>query len=423
MKTIRMALRQYWWAVAVIVVAMVASLVVAGYLLEKQRLPLPWDNVYEVKADFASGQAVTPGQGQAVAVAGVSVGEISDVKLQDGHATVTLRIERDKLPSIRRDATVMLRPRTGLQDMTIELDPGSSKAPALHAGDTIPEAQAISQVQLDEALASLDSDSRAYFQQLLQATAKGFNGNEKVLREILRVGTPTAKQTHAVLSVIGERRAALKGVVTRLGRLSDALVDHDQAVGDTLDRAAVTLKTFAGRDQELKQALALFPSTLRLTGDTLDDAGRFADELGPTSRALRPALRDTTKALPKIEPLLRELPGDLRPVKTLATQGLPAVRNLRATVEALRPQLQDLDDSAKVLQHVVNVLGYDAPGAPKPYSYYLAWFAHNANSIFSTQDAHGVGWRGQLILSCSSFSSDAALGPIAGVLDALGLCK
>ncbi|WP_320669183.1 MlaD family protein [Patulibacter defluvii] len=423
MKTIKMALRQYWWAVAVIVVAMVASLVVAAYLLDKQRLPLPWDNVYEVKADFASGQAVTPGQGQAVAVAGVTVGEISDVQLKNGRAVVTLRIERDKLPSVQRDATVMLRPRTGLQDMTIELDPGSEKAGKLRDGELLAQQRAISQVQLDEALASLDSDSRAYFQQLLDAGAKGFDGNAKVLRELLRVGTPTAKQTHAVLSVIAERRTALKGVITRLRRLSDALVDHDQAVGATLDRAATTLNTFAGRDRELRQALALFPSTLRLTGDTLDDAGRFADELGPTSKALRPAIRDTTKALPNIEPLLRELPGDLKPVRTLATEGLPAIRSLRSTVEALQPQLKDLDDSAKVLQHVVNVLGYDAPGAPKPYSYYLAWFAHNANSIFSTQDAHGVGWRGQLILSCSSFSSDHALAPIADLLNGLGLCK
>ncbi len=421
MKTIKMALRQYWWAVLVILAAMAVSLVVTVYLLDKQRLPWPWDDTYEVQASFASGQAVTPGQGQAVAVAGVTVGEISKVAIENGRAIVTMRIDRPKLDAVHRDATVMLRPRTGLQDMTIELDPGSRSAPTLRAGQRLDASKATSQVQLDEVLAALDADSRAYFQQLLAASARGFENNDAAIRQILRAGTPTARQTHEVLEVIAQRRDALQGVITRLRRLSTALVDHDQAVGDTLDRAATTLATFAGRDQDLRRSLALLPSTLRLAGDTLDDAGRFAGELGPASRALRPALRDTTKALPGIDPLLRELPADLRPLGTLARQGLPAVRNLRKSVDTLSPLLGDLTSSAKVLQYVVNVLGYDPPGDAKGYSYYLAWFAHNGNSVFSTQDAHGVGWRGQLILSCDSAGGTPLL-PLIQLLNGLGAC-
>ncbi|MGE4428294.1 MAG: MlaD family protein [Solirubrobacteraceae bacterium] len=422
MKTIKMALRQYWWAVLVIIVAMVASLAVASYLLINQRLPLPWDDVYEVEAQFVSGQAVTPGQGQAVAVAGVDVGEISDVRIEAGRAIVTMRIDRPKLDRIHRDATVMLRPRTGLQDMTIELDPGRESEPALKDGDRIPEAQTLSQVQLDEVLDALDADSRAYFRQLLQATAEGFRGNNRQLQQLLRVATPTAKDAHEVLSVVRERRENLQGVITRLRRVSDALVENDQAVGDTLDRAAVTFKTIGDRDAELRRALGLLPSTLRLAGDTLTDAGRFADELGPASRALRPALRDTTAVLPKVEPLLRDLPADIKPLRTLATEGREPVRNLRSAVQTLQPLLKDLNYSALVLQHVVNVLGYEPPGDERGFGYYLAWFAHNGNSVFGNQDAHGVTWRGQLILSCSSFTSEPAARPLVELFTVLGMC-
>jgi phospholipid/cholesterol/gamma-HCH transport system substrate-binding protein len=423
MKTIRMALRQYWWAVGVIVGAIALSLVVGGYILTQQRLGTPFDDVYEVKANFASAQAITPGQGQAVAVAGVTVGEISKAELKDGQASVTMRIDRPKLAAIHEDARVTIRPRTGLQDETVELDPGSDDRRAIKDGGTLPQTQSTSQVQFDEVLAALDSDTRAYFQQLLQASAEGFKGNAERFQKILRAAAPTARQTHRVLEVLTERRAALSNTVSRLGSLSKELGEHDQAVGQTLDRAAVTLRTLAGRDRELRQSLQQIPSTLQLTTQAVGKTGELADEIVPTSKALRPAIRDVTAALPDAEPLLTELPGDLAPVRRLAVQGRQPVRELRRTVEALEPQLGDLDTSAKVLQHVANVLGYDPPGEQKGFSYYLAWFGHNTNSLFSTQDANGAMWRGQLLLSCGSLGGLAPLKPATDLLSGLGVCK
>ena len=46
-------------------------------------------------------------------------------------------IERKFLP-IYRNATALVRPRTGLQDMFVELDPGSKSAGEFEDGDTIP---------------------------------------------------------------------------------------------------------------------------------------------------------------------------------------------------------------------------------------------------------------------------------------------
>lgn len=423
MKTIRMALRQYWWAVGIIIGAMALSGVVGGYILTQQRLATPFDDVYEVKARFTSAQAVTPGQGQAVAVAGVTVGEISQAELEDGVAVVTMRIDRPKLAAIHEDAKVMLRPRTGLQDMTIELDPGSPTRRRVKDGGVLPQAQSTSQVQLDEAIAALDSDTRAYFQQLLEASATGFKGNAERFQKILRTAAPTARQTHRVLQVLTERRAALSTTVTRLGSLSRELGEHDQAVGETLDRAAVTLRTLAGRDRELSQSLRRLPSTLQLATQAVGKTGELADEIVPSSKALRPALRDVTAALPDAEPLLRELPADLAPVRRLAVRGRGPVRALRQAVEDLEPQLGDLDTSAKVLQHVVNVLGYDPPGEQKGFSYYLGWFGHNTNSVFSTQDANGAMWRGQFLLSCGSLGGLAPVRPVTDLLSGLGVCK
>ena len=102
-------------------------------ILSQQQQPYPsWipflgDDAFELKAELQTAQAVTPGQGQTVNIAGVKVGDITEVELVDGHAVVTMVVDQQYAPLIHDDATVLLRPRTGLQDMTLELDPGAGR--------------------------------------------------------------------------------------------------------------------------------------------------------------------------------------------------------------------------------------------------------------------------------------------------------
>ena len=79
---------------------LVVSLVVSVYILDKQRLALPAGvpilgrDYFELEAELTTAQAVTPGQGQTVNVAGVEVGEIASVKLRDGKAIIGMKIQR-----------------------------------------------------------------------------------------------------------------------------------------------------------------------------------------------------------------------------------------------------------------------------------------------------------------------------------------
>jgi phospholipid/cholesterol/gamma-HCH transport system substrate-binding protein len=421
MSTMR-AIRQHWWALGVVAVAFVLAVAVTAYILVEQDVEFPWDDVYTVQADFRSAQAVTPGQGQTVAVAGVTVGRVGGVRIVDGVARVTLRIERDRLSDVRTDASATLRPRTPLQDMTVELDPGSKGAPRLPEGGVLPQARTTSQVQLDEALGALDADTRAYLQQLLDAGAGALDDPAKI-RAVLRAGAPTVRRTRDVLRTIAGRRDAVRSLTSRLRRVSDELADHDGALGATLERAATTLRTLGDGDEDLRRGLASLPGTLDRATATADDAAELSDALRPAASALRPAVRATAAALPRVRPLLRDLPRRTPAIRRVTRDALGPVRDVRATVAVLTPRLLDLRDTGLTLQHLVNVLGHDAPGPEHSYAYYLAWLAHNANSIFSTQDAHGVGWRGQLLFSCSSAAALEELRPATGLLNALGVCR
>ena len=116
-----------------IVGLVVLALAIAGYILFHQPAFSFNQSYYTVKAPFANATAVTPGQGQAVTIAGVQVGQVGGVELVGGRAVVTMNIFRKYAP-IYRDATVLLRPRTPLKDMYLALDPGTQQTGAVPDG-------------------------------------------------------------------------------------------------------------------------------------------------------------------------------------------------------------------------------------------------------------------------------------------------
>src|SRR5919198_2730284 len=122
-KAIRDHLRDFLAILGLLIVGLVATYIIVQN--QRLRIPLLEEKPFELKAEMSTAQAVTPGQGQTVRVAGVRVGDIDKVDYENGHAVVTMAIDRKFLP-VYRDATILLRPKTGLKDMFLELDPGTN---------------------------------------------------------------------------------------------------------------------------------------------------------------------------------------------------------------------------------------------------------------------------------------------------------
>ena len=152
---------------------LVLAVGIGGYILSNQRFYLPaWvpligTDFYTVDAELPTAQAVVPGQGQTVNIAGVKVGEVGSVPLEEGRAVVQMKIRAEHGP-IYKDATVLLRPKTGLKDMYLALDPGTARRRGARrrprrVANTLPD------VNGDEFLAELDGDTRAYLRILLNA--------------------------------------------------------------------------------------------------------------------------------------------------------------------------------------------------------------------------------------------------------------
>ena len=130
------------------------------------------------------------GQGQTIDVAGVTVGQVGGVTVQNGRAVVKMNIYTKYRP-IYRDATVLLRPRTPLKDMYLALDPGTVGAGAIPNGGMLGAGATNPDVDFSEILSSLDTDTRDYLLLLLSGGAQAFRNPGNPGRTRARRRSPT----------------------------------------------------------------------------------------------------------------------------------------------------------------------------------------------------------------------------------------
>ncbi len=391
--------------IAVIGVVLI-GLAITGYILSQQQQPYPsWvpflgDERVELKAELSTAQAVTPGQGQTVNISGVKAGDISEVELVDGHAVVTMLVEPKYAALLHPDATVLLRPRTGLQDMTLEVDPGTGTE-TLEAGSTIPLSQTEPNVNPDQILASLDADTRDYLQLLVQAGGEGLGGRGKELSAGLRRFEPFGRDLAQINGLLAKRRQNIASSITAFRELSEVLARSDTRLAEWVTAQSEALGGFADQSEALQESLREFPPTLAATREGLASSDRLSKVLGPASEALIPTAQSFAPAQESLQTFLRAT------VDPIETQIRPFTRQVRKPVKHLQqasgPLAETGTATAKSLgdiNRLFNAWAYNPPGSEEGYLFWTAWLNHNANSTAQLQDAQGPLARAVVLQSC-----------------------
>ncbi|HEY1359814.1 MAG TPA: MlaD family protein [Thermoleophilaceae bacterium] len=426
-RRLELLIRRYGFVMVGVAFFMLVAGGVAYYILDHARFAWPWKSEMELTVDFPHSQAVTPGQGQQVTIAGVEVGLVGPVKLENGHAVVKLELDPGKVGPVYRNATLLLRPKTLIQDQSVALEPGKPDPDLpnrglLHDGSHLGLQATEPNVNTDELIAMLDTDTRDYLKTLLDAGGQGLRVRGKDLREILETSEPTFRQTKDVVRSLAQRRHMVRRLVTNLRRLSDATSEKDHELASLVDASSATFNAIGDREADLDASLARLPGALSATRGALRAGRPLIQEAGPALQALRPAARRLGPALKAAQPLLRTgtpiLRNDLRP---LVRETTPLVRRLRPSLRDLNRTTPTLVRVGHVLNYLGNELGYNPPGSDEGFLFYLAWFAHNANSLVSVDDANGAVVRGLVQFSCSTVGSLAGI-PFSGLIGASGAC-
>ena len=416
-----------------IIVLLLIAVVVTGYVLDHQRLQLPFigTSQFTLNADFSSGKAVTPGQGQTVRVSGVQIGDIGGVTLKNGVAVVQMDIDQKYRHLIHTDATALLRPKTGLDDMFIEIDPGSRSAPVAKPGFTIPVSNTNPVVDPDEILSSLDADTREYLDLLVNGAGQGLKGEGgSELAKLLERFLPTHQDLARLNSVVAQRGAALRSLVHSLQVLNTSLAVKRVQIVSLIDSSSKVFHAFANANQGISRSVADLPATLRQTTATLMKVQTFANLVAPATRNLLPAVQEITAAnnatAALAKPAAPILQNQIRPFVVAAR---PLVRNLKPASVKLAQATPSLSKVFVVLNHLFDDLAYSPGGGQHGYLWWLAWGDHDARTVFSVQDANGDFRPLFLQASCASLAqiannepgSEAVLA-ITGILTSAQLC-
>jgi phospholipid/cholesterol/gamma-HCH transport system substrate-binding protein len=406
----------------------VLALAVTGYIAVHQRLRFPWEHERKIYAEFSSAQAVTPGQGQTVNVAGVKVGEIGAVRLERGVAVVELDLDSDELGPVYRNAHLLLRPKTGLNDMSVALDPGSPQPGLPHRGelgegDRLPVWNTLPAVNMDEVLSALDSDTRNYLTVVASAGGRGLRGRGGDLRRLISASEPTFRQTARIGKAVADRRRKVARLVSNLRALSRAAATKDRELASLVSASTAVFGTISQREGDLGRALDRLPGSVSALDRALTATRGFAVEARPALAALRPTVRQAAPALVAVRPLLRTAEPVVRTrLRPLVHDAIPVVRELLPSVRLVNRSDPDLIRSVRVLTYVVNELLYNPPGVEEGYLFHLAWFVHNGASMLSLEDAHGAVWRGLVMVGCSSIGQAIKANPALAPLGNSAVC-
>ncbi len=423
------AIRKHLRDFIAIALLLVVGLASAYVIVQNQRLRIPLieERPFELKAEFQTAQAVVPGQGQTLRVAGVKVGDVEDVSLEDGVAVVTFGVDRDFLP-VYRDATILLRPQTGLKDMFFEMDPGTKKAGEIQEGGTVQLANTAPDVNLDEVLGALDNDTRAYLRLLLVSGGQALHGRDKDLGRLLGSLGPLSRDIDRINSKVAERKANLRRLITNFNLLTREVGRSEQSLTDLVEASNTSISAIAEQDPSVQRAVRLLPGTLAQSTVALNHISQFADQLGPALGDLRPFARNlaevnsSTKRLAvKTTPVIK---SEIRPFVRTARG---PVRDLGKASSRLAKAKPKLTVVAKKINGLGNMAAYNPNGAEPPdtprrdegYLYWAAWLGHNSNSVFQVQDAHGVDRRIYLTIGCDEAMSLLGASPLAPAVTGL----
>jgi phospholipid/cholesterol/gamma-HCH transport system substrate-binding protein len=429
---VKLAIKKHWVDFLAIAGLALIGVAIAVYILSQQdfRFPLVEKSPKKIEIALSNAQAVQPGQGQTVRVAGVEVGRIADVKVDEGAAVVTVEIKPGYENLIRRDATALLRPKTALKDMFLEVNPGRGQV--LPENGRISAANSLPDVDPDEIYSALDADTRPYLKLLVVGAGKGLKDRGDDLREVFRRLEPIHRDLARVTRASARRRHELKHLIHDYGLLMTELGSHPQDLRRLVTASRSVFDALAAEDSEISESVARLPGSFRASARALANVREFAPVLQSSLESLRPPIRKLDETNEAVTPFLRETEPVIRTqIRPFVRAARPWTDDLRLAARDTAKATPDLRRSFGELNRFFNIGAYNPGGAegldgksiPEQRArqegllYWLAWTAQNGVSLFSTADGQGP-WRRVTICGVPA---SVLTGIVEGVVSDLGV--
>ncbi|MFL5822353.1 MAG: MlaD family protein [Solirubrobacteraceae bacterium] len=371
-----------------ILAQIIGALCFVWFLLSSEgvRLPFTGSGDWTLRAQFSDVGGIHDGERTPVLVAGVPAGAVTDVRVAHGLAVVTIRLNASARGVVKDDATASIEPRSALEDMTVDISPGSAVAPPARPGALIAASHTQPTTTLDRVTSVLDSDTHTQLEILLDQLARGVGGRGGELQSAVTRLDALLDPATRLAGALARRRALLARLVGTVSRLSAAAQRHDVALSRTLRAGAATLAATAHQESGITSAVRRLPSTMGALDHALAGIRSLAGPLIPTlaglhgtADALPGALRSTRAVVPQASSLLGA-------VQAFASDSGPGLAAAAGVLRGLAPTAAALTPGISRVRPIVAAVNARRQG--------IAQLGERFSGVLSTNDSNGPILRG-----------------------------
>ena len=311
---------------------------------------------YELTATFDDVAGMYDGDD--VKLAGLTVGQVTDITVIDGKARVRFAV--DEAVRLPVDSTVAVRWRNLIGQRFLGLEPGDA-AGVLGDGDTMDNAKNVVDLgQLVNQLVPLtQAVSPDQVNDILTTLLEAFDGNDATFDELLA-------DFDQVLGTLAERDGTISQLLRDYDTISTAVASRDVQIGQMVDNLVSISETFAGNDELLDQALVQLADLSTGVDGILDqsatDLGRTLDHLAVLTGTAADHVDDLESALvglPRMfETLLTTMDrGEWLRVSVLCVTVAPGPCSVPTSVSGEPGEDPIVVDPGGVLSDLLDLLG------------------------------------------------------------------
>lgn len=353
-----------------------------GYTLHKKSIRMPFSGqAYQVQVLFADAQGLDRLDEPAAAVAGTPLGSVTDVEYRDGQALATLTFDDQVRGKLYADASVSVRPASALQNLLVNVDPGTPAAGPLPSDEPISPGRTTGYVTIDELTSVLDADTQAYVTILIEQARISLRGREGELRRALGEVAELTDTATPVSAALAKRRRLLTRLVGELEVVLTTLGERGRQLAEAVDTGNRTLAVTASREAELAGLTRELGPMLEQAESTLIAARGMARPLIPALDALLPAARPLADSLARMRGLLPQAEEMADRFEALVANGRAPLRLMLEGTKGIKRRVADM----------VPVMG-DLTALSRRLDSHSAAMAQTADtfsSAFSSQDQNG----------------------------------
>ena len=289
----------------------VLTALIAVFLAYNANAGLPFVPTYDVKAEIPGGSNLV--QGNEVRMGGFRIGVVERIlpgvaepgELAKGQqveqraiSVITLKLDK-RVEPLSKDVRVQIRPRSALGLKYVAISPGRADE-KLKAGATIPLAQSMKPIEIDEFFNIQNDEFRRNSRTVLEGWGTALSGRGTAINEVIRDARPLFKKVEPVFRNLSSERTELDNFFPQLGRTSAQIAPVAGTYARLFKNIGITFEALSRDPESLRDTITELRPTLDAGIDSFPVQRPFLRDTAELSRRLRPVAVEIERSLPLV---------------------------------------------------------------------------------------------------------------------------